>query len=888
MCFGAASQNHYSIFVATDRHESTSNLYNTTSQAQSYVSANYGVSISKSVHGGDLVNNTNSGQISTFNAEFRSHLTALASDGSDCYYTYGDNHDSNITTDGPNHFLCSAGCSGKTSPTRDSGVVTFGEWAYLWGVDYFEMSSASNAANATEVFTQWVNELPDEDHRAIIIMSHMPLHYRRGDNYGATAWVNAINEAAATKDIIFLWGHNHTNWSSTNDAPYAYVAPGGTITPQSSGSKAGPGGGGSGGSTGDPVTIQFTYMNAGFLKEAKAGWNGSTITIDNNYINIDNFSTSSHYTNRIITRKDPVSTTQYTVTATAEPEAGGTVLGTMTPYYANATCVLQASPYSGYDFSHWTQGDSTVGTDPILSFVITSDTSFVAHFVAVESHTITCNTAQHGSISANKTEAYLYDIVTLSATPDSGYLFSAWDVRDAYDMPVTVTDNWFVMPDSDVTVSATFEESHTITLAAATGGSVSVMPTEAMAGTNITLTAEPDSGYTLGEWIVFKSDDAATRVAVTDNQFVMPAFDVTVAASFTTPTETEVAIGSGTSTSNYLPTDLTKKYSLTEQIYLPSEIGTAGTITTLAFYKSSSDQGARSRSLDVYLKHTSKMEFENTSDWENVSTDDRVFSGTVTVPTAAGWIAITLDTPFEYNGTDNLLVCIDDNSNTTTSRERSFYVYQVDGYLNRAIISRGDTDYDPTNITTQGTTAISNENNQIKFTINLGDNEAPTQNVVLNQGWTWWAPTVALSLDNLKSALDDPSAESLLINAQAKGFVQRNDNEWGGTLDTLLVGQMYKIYSPSSRVFTLTGRQSIALVTLTEGYTWFGYAGAQRTDIATALGSFEPADGDEIISLLGVATYSSDSGWHGAFSQLSPGQGYIYHTAATGTRTIRF
>ena len=99
---------------------------------------------------------------------------------------------------------------------------------------------------------------------------------------------------------------------------------------------------------------------------------------------------------------------------------------------------------------------------------------------------------------------------------------------------------------------------------------------------------------------------------------------------------------------------------------------------------------------------------------------------------------------------------------------------------------------------------------------------------------------------------------------------------------------MYKIYLPTALVFTLTGRQSIALVTLTEGYTWFGYAGAQRTDIPTALGSFEPADGDEIISLLGVATYSSDSGWHGAFSQLSPGQGYIYHTATTGTQTIQF
>lgn len=810
---GTTAQNHYAVFVATDRHQETTKLQSVVAQAKNYIENNYGCSISAVVHGGDLVNNSSSGTLTAINAEFLDVLTDLTT--SDIYYTWGS-HDENVSSTGTNGYLVSSGVVARDM----SGAVDLGGQAWLWGIDYNEMTNATTANSGAAVFTSWVNSLADDDVRPIIIMSHVPLHHRRGDNYGATTWLTAINEAAIGRDIIFLWGHNHTG-STSADSNHAYVAGGGSLTPEAStgsgGGGSGPGGGSSGGgsgSAGSPVTINFTYMNAGYITSGTHGWNGSTITIDDNYINIDNFSTSSHYTNRIITRKTPVSTTQYTVTATAEPQEGGTVLGTETPYYANATCILQAAPYTGYGFSHWTQNDSIVGTEPVFSFTVTSDTSFVAHFVPVDTYTVG------------------------------------------------------TMP--------------------ATNGSLSAWPTVASEGDAIVLTPEPEAGYLLDEWIVFKSDDAATRIAVTNNHFVMPAFDVTVTAGFTTPTEAEVAIGSGTSTSNYLPTDLTKKYSLTEQIYLPSEIGTAGTITALAFYKSSSDQGARSRSLDVYLKHTSKMEFENTSNWENVSTDDRVFSGTVTVPTAAGWITITLDTPFEYNGSDNLLVCFDDNSNTTTSRERSFYVYQVDGYLNRAIISRGDTDYDPTDITTQGTTAISNENNQIKFSITLSNAEAPTQNVVLNQGWTWWAPTVALPFDSLKTVLDTQSSESLLIDAQAKGFVQRNDNVWGGTLDTLLVGQMYKIYSPTALVFTLTGRQSIALVTLTEGYTWFGYAGAQRTDIATALGSFEPADGDEIISLLGVATYSSDSGWQGAFSQLSPGQGYIYHTATTGTQTIQF
>lgn len=856
-----AQSGSFSVFVATDRHESTSNLYNTTYQAQSYVSANYGVSISKSVHGGDLVNNTNSGQISTFNDEFCTHLTALASDGSDCYYTYGDNHDSNITTDGPNNFLCSAGCSGKTSPTRDSGAVTFGEWAYLWGVDYFEMSSASNAANATEVFTQWANSLPDDDKRAIIIMSHMPLHYRRGDNYGATAWVNAINEVAATKDVVFLWGHNHTSWSSSNDAPYAYVAPGGTITPQGSGGKAGPGGGGGGGSAGDPVTIQFTYMNAGFLKEAKAGWNGSTITIGNNYITIDNFSTSGHYANRIITRKTPiVADQQYTVSATVEPEGCGLVFGTG-DYDANATCTLLASPNTGYDFASWTHNDSIIGTTSLLSFTVTSDTNLVAHFIAAELHTVSTQPVEHGSISADKTVAYVHEIVSLSAEPDTGYFLSSWDVRDADDNPVEVTNNVFAMPDSDVTVSAAFEPGHTITVAPVMNGSISANPSSmALAGYTICLEATPDTGYTFDHWIVFKSDDISTLVEVNEyNEFVMPPYDVTVSAFFTAPQSGEVTIGSGTGSSNYLPATFNTQYSLSQQIYTPDEIGTGGTITSIAFYKSSTDQGARSRTWDVYMKHTTKDAFDSDSDWETIEATDMVYSGSISFATSAGWINLNLTTPFEYNGTDNLLVAVDDNTGSSYTSNRSFYVYDTDA--NRALYVTGSTDYDPSNLGSVAGTRVTS-NNQLQLVVN-GVAPLTTQAVALDAGWNWWSPTVDAT--DLRDQIEAALGESLQQ-------IYTNDSL---PADTLVAGQMYKIYTLSNNDLLLVGHTTTTgSLAITEGANWIGIGGTEPIVLADL--DIEPIEGDKIVSQSdGFAIYASGS-WQGTLTALQPGRGYVY------------
>jgi hypothetical protein len=48
--------------------------------------------------------------------------------------------------------------------------------------------------------------------------------------------------------------------------------------------------------------------------------------------------------------------------------------------------------------------------------------------------------------------------VTLTATPDDGYKLDAWSVLDANNEPIIVSDNKFVMPAGNVTVSATFVE----------------------------------------------------------------------------------------------------------------------------------------------------------------------------------------------------------------------------------------------------------------------------------------------------------------------------------------------------------------------------------------------------------------------------------------------
>ena len=73
-------------------------------------------------------------------------------------------------------------------------------------------------------------------------------------------------------------------------------------------------------------------------------------------------------------------------------------------------------------------------------------------------------------------------------------------------------------------------ELYTITCAQVDHGTISTNINNAVMGTNILLTATPDTGYELDHWTV--TDDANNNIPVTGNQFVMPASNVTVSATF--------------------------------------------------------------------------------------------------------------------------------------------------------------------------------------------------------------------------------------------------------------------------------------------------------------------------------------------------------------------
>ena len=117
------------------------------------------------------------------------------------------------------------------------------------------------------------------------------------------------------------------------------------------------------------------------------------------------------------------------------------------------------------------------------------------------------------------------------------YAHMIWDEKTGSpSTTVTVSSNGtFTMPSYAVTVSATFVQNNNyydITLGNVSHGTINVSETSAKSGTTITLTATPNNGYSLYSWYVFKTGDMNTTVTVSGNSFVMPAFNVTVMATF--------------------------------------------------------------------------------------------------------------------------------------------------------------------------------------------------------------------------------------------------------------------------------------------------------------------------------------------------------------------
>ena len=169
------------------------------------------------------------------------------------------------------------------------------------------------------------------------------------------------------------------------------------------------------------------------------------------------------------------------------------------------------------------------------SYTVDRDTEIKALWensvITPTTYTVTVGNDGNGTGTATPSTAAAGTTITLTATPNKGYHFKEWQVISG---GVTIKDDKFLMPDSNVEVSAIFEKDappvpteFTITVKTDGNGTASASHAKAVVGTEIRLTATPNTGYHLKEWQVISGG-----VTIENNKFTMPSANVEVKAIF--------------------------------------------------------------------------------------------------------------------------------------------------------------------------------------------------------------------------------------------------------------------------------------------------------------------------------------------------------------------
>ena len=208
----------------------------------------------------------------------------------------------------------------------------------------------------------------------------------------------------------------------------------------------------------------------------------------------------------------------------------GTLSADNTQALEGELVTLTVTPDTGYEVDevYYMKGDQKVTIEGDTFNMPDGDVKVYATFKLTE-YNITVNESENGSVEASQTKGKMGDVISLTVNPDEGYELETLTVM-AGNEQVIVGNNQFTMPASDVTVTATFKKStYTITVAETENGDVEASAETAQMGDVITLTITPDAGYELDAITVMAGE---TPVTVGNNQFTMPASNVTVTVTF--------------------------------------------------------------------------------------------------------------------------------------------------------------------------------------------------------------------------------------------------------------------------------------------------------------------------------------------------------------------
>jgi YD repeat-containing protein len=506
--------------------------------------------------------------------------------------------------------------------------------------------------------------------------------------------------------------------------------------------------------------------------------------------------------------------TQYTITATANPTAGGTISGAGT-FNEGSNCTLIATPNTGYTFVRWTKNGSQVSTNASYSFTVTENATYVAVF-SLNSYAITvsANPSAGGTVTGGGTYNHGSNC-TLIATPNTGYTFVRWmkngsQVSTNASYSFTVTEN--------ATYVAVFSlNSYAITVSAnpSAGGTVTGGGTYNH-GSNCTLIATPNTGYVFTNWTengTEVSTDATYSFVVTGNRTLVANFTITQTEFHWTPNDSQYA--------NTMTAIAIIQIDGVEQRTTALELG--------AFCGNE----CRGRQLLVY-----------------------------------------------YSQVDRYLLFLDIYGNDGDALNFRLYDH-VTGQESNLPCSTSETFVSNASLGSVASPYVFNFTNAI------------TQTTAMPLGWSWWSPAVEVEGEDGLMQLEESLGDNgLMIKSRLNGFVSNYGGMWMGSLNSISSEQTYLIQTAAACEMSLTGSAPLPAshaISLAPGWNWIGYPLGESMSVATAMSGITPTENDMLKSRdNGFTIYYPGFGWMGSLSTLVPGMGLMYESHNSQTITLTY
>ena len=297
--------------------------------------------------------------------------------------------------------------------------------------------------------------------------------------------------------------------------------------------------------------------------------------------------------------------TQYQLTVSASPAAGGTVTPATGFFDANSMVPVAATANEGYVFNSWT-GPVVSPSSASTSVTMSGAATVTANFSALAGITIQTappglavsvdgGAAQAAPVTANLTPGShtISVAATQAGSPGTQYVFTSWSDGGAASHGITVGAN-------AATYTATFQTQYQLTTAGSSASGGTVTPASGAfynSGAVVNVTATAATGYVFTSWSgpVANSSSAATIVAMNAPETVTANFSALVGTTIqTTPAGLLFTVDGGAP--QIAPQVLNLALGQHTIAVAPMQAGGAGTQYVFASW---SDGGAASHSIAV-------------------------------------------------------------------------------------------------------------------------------------------------------------------------------------------------------------------------------------------------------------------------------------------------